>query len=87
MSEKTPPAQPDKDMKNRPSRARYDKVHAVNARGPFRLATRFGARMATGDGGSIINDGGGDITGFLFPEPVRVPRSGSQKNSRDAPCR
>ena len=33
----------------------YDKVHAVNARGPFRLATMFGARMAEGDGGSIIN--------------------------------
>jgi len=33
----------------------YDKVHAVNARGPFRLGVLFGTRMATGDGGSIIN--------------------------------
>jgi NAD(P)-dependent dehydrogenase (short-subunit alcohol dehydrogenase family) len=33
----------------------YDKVHAVNARGPFRLSALFGARMAAGDGGSIIN--------------------------------
>jgi NAD(P)-dependent dehydrogenase (short-subunit alcohol dehydrogenase family) len=33
----------------------YDKVHAVNARGPFRLSARFGARMAAADGGSIIN--------------------------------
>jgi hypothetical protein len=33
----------------------YDKVHAVNARGPFRLAVLFGSRMAQGDGGSIIN--------------------------------
>jgi hypothetical protein len=33
----------------------YDKVHAVNARGPFRLSVLFGARMADGDGGSIIN--------------------------------
>ena len=33
----------------------YDKVHAVNARGPFRLSVLFGSRMARGDGGSIIN--------------------------------
>jgi NAD(P)-dependent dehydrogenase (short-subunit alcohol dehydrogenase family) len=33
----------------------YDKVHTVNARGPFRLSVLFGTRMAEGDGGSIIN--------------------------------
>jgi NAD(P)-dependent dehydrogenase (short-subunit alcohol dehydrogenase family) len=33
----------------------YDKVHAVNARGPFRLSALVGTRMAAGDGGSIIN--------------------------------
>jgi NAD(P)-dependent dehydrogenase (short-subunit alcohol dehydrogenase family) len=33
----------------------YDKVHAVNAKGPFRLAALIGTRMAAGDGGSIIN--------------------------------
>ena len=33
----------------------YDKVHAVNARGPFRLSVAVGARMAAADGGSIIN--------------------------------
>jgi NAD(P)-dependent dehydrogenase (short-subunit alcohol dehydrogenase family) len=33
----------------------YDKVHAVNARGPFRLSALFGTRMAEGEGGSIIN--------------------------------
>jgi len=33
----------------------YDKVHAVNARGPFRLSALVGTRMAEGDGGSIIN--------------------------------
>jgi NAD(P)-dependent dehydrogenase (short-subunit alcohol dehydrogenase family) len=33
----------------------YDKVHAVNARGPFRLSALVGSRMAVGDGGSIIN--------------------------------
>jgi NAD(P)-dependent dehydrogenase (short-subunit alcohol dehydrogenase family) len=35
----------------------YDKVHAVNLKGPFRLAVELGARMADGDGGSIINVG------------------------------
>lgn len=33
----------------------YDKVHGVNARGPFRLSALVGTRMAHGDGGSIIN--------------------------------
>lgn len=33
----------------------YDKVHAVNARGPFRLSSLIGTRMAAGGGGSIIN--------------------------------
>ncbi|MEI8000856.1 MAG: SDR family oxidoreductase [Actinomycetes bacterium] len=33
----------------------YDKTHAVNARGPFRLGSLIGTRMAAGDGGSIIN--------------------------------
>jgi len=33
----------------------YDKTHAVNARGPFRLSVLLGARMADADGGSIIN--------------------------------
>ena len=35
--------------------ALYDKVHAVNARGPFRLSALVGSRMAEGAGGSIIN--------------------------------
>jgi len=33
----------------------YDKVHAVNARGPFRLSALVGTRMAEGDGGVILN--------------------------------
>lgn len=33
----------------------YDKTHAVNAKGPFRLAALFGSRMHEGNGGSIIN--------------------------------
>lgn len=37
------------------TRELYDKVHAVNASGPFRLSALFGTRMAAGDGGSIIN--------------------------------
>ena len=35
--------------------ALYDKVLQVNLRGPFRLSTLIGERMAAGDGGSIIN--------------------------------
>jgi NAD(P)-dependent dehydrogenase (short-subunit alcohol dehydrogenase family) len=35
--------------------AYYDKVAAVNLKGPFRLALQTGARMAQGAGGSIIN--------------------------------
>ena len=33
----------------------YDKVHAVNARGPFRLSALIGSRMAADAGGCIIN--------------------------------
>ena len=33
----------------------FDKVLAVNLRGPFRLSSLVGTRMAEGDGGSIIN--------------------------------
>jgi NAD(P)-dependent dehydrogenase (short-subunit alcohol dehydrogenase family) len=33
----------------------YDKVHGLNARGPFRLSALIGTRMYEGDGGSIIN--------------------------------
>ena len=35
--------------------ALFDKVIAVNLKGPFRLAALIGSRMAEGDGGSIIN--------------------------------
>jgi NAD(P)-dependent dehydrogenase (short-subunit alcohol dehydrogenase family) len=33
----------------------YDKVSAVNLKGPFRLGVLFGQRMSQGEGGSIIN--------------------------------
>jgi NAD(P)-dependent dehydrogenase (short-subunit alcohol dehydrogenase family) len=48
----------------------YDKVHAVNARGPFRLCAGFGSRMADGDGGSIINVSTG---GSLRPDATDLP--------------
>lgn len=48
----------------------YDKVHAVNARGPFRLSAVVGARMADGDGGSIINV---TTAGSLRPDPTDLP--------------
>ncbi|HVT19763.1 MAG TPA: glucose 1-dehydrogenase [Mycobacteriales bacterium] len=48
----------------------YDKVHAVNARGPFRLAALLGARMAAAEGGSIINV---STAGSLRPTAVELP--------------
>jgi NAD(P)-dependent dehydrogenase (short-subunit alcohol dehydrogenase family) len=48
----------------------YDKVHAVNARGPFRLATLVGSRMDEGDGGSIINV---STAGSLRPDAYDLP--------------
>jgi NAD(P)-dependent dehydrogenase (short-subunit alcohol dehydrogenase family) len=48
----------------------YDKVHAVNARGPFRLGVLFGSRMAAGSGGSIINV---TTAGSLRPDATDLP--------------
>jgi hypothetical protein len=48
----------------------YDKVHAVNARGPFRLAVLVGTRMADGDGGSIVNV---STAGSLRPGLAELP--------------
>src|SRR4051812_45423792 len=48
----------------------YDKTHAVNARGPFRLGVGFGQRMADGDGGSIVNI---STAGSLRPQPFDLP--------------
>jgi NAD(P)-dependent dehydrogenase (short-subunit alcohol dehydrogenase family) len=33
----------------------WDKVLAINLKGPFRLSAAIGTRMAAGEGGSIIN--------------------------------
>jgi NAD(P)-dependent dehydrogenase (short-subunit alcohol dehydrogenase family) len=48
----------------------YDKVHAVNARGPFRLSVLVGSRMAEGDGGSIISV---STSGSLRPDVTDLP--------------
>jgi NAD(P)-dependent dehydrogenase (short-subunit alcohol dehydrogenase family) len=48
----------------------YDKTHAVNAKGPFRLASLIGARMFAGDGGSIINV---STAGSWRPGPGDLP--------------
>jgi NAD(P)-dependent dehydrogenase (short-subunit alcohol dehydrogenase family) len=48
----------------------YEKVHAVNARGPFRLSSLIGTRMAEGDGGSIINV---STAGTLRPDATDLP--------------
>ena len=48
----------------------YDKVHAVNASGPFRLSALIGTRMAEGDGGSIINV---TTAGSLRPNETDLP--------------
>ena len=48
----------------------YDKVHAVNARGPFRLSALIGSRMSEGDGGSIINV---STAGSLRPDATDLP--------------
>jgi NAD(P)-dependent dehydrogenase (short-subunit alcohol dehydrogenase family) len=48
----------------------YDKTHAVNARGPFRLSVLVGTRMAEGDGGSIINV---STAGSLRPNAIDLP--------------
>ena len=48
----------------------YDKVLAVNLKGPFRLSSVIGARMAEGDGGSIINV---SSVAAVQPSPVEIP--------------
>jgi len=48
----------------------FDKVVGVNLKGPFRLMAAVGARMAAGDGGSIINV---SSTASLHPSPHAEP--------------
>lgn len=53
----------------------FDKVVAVNFKGPFRLAALVGERMAAGDGGSIINI---SSTGSIRPQPNSAPYGGAK---------
>jgi NAD(P)-dependent dehydrogenase (short-subunit alcohol dehydrogenase family) len=48
----------------------FDKVIAVNLKGPFRLAALAGTRMAAGSGGSIINI---SSAGAVRPRPDIIP--------------
>jgi NAD(P)-dependent dehydrogenase (short-subunit alcohol dehydrogenase family) len=48
----------------------FDKVIAVNLKGPFRLSALVGSRMAAGNGGSIINI---SSTGSIRPQPHSAP--------------
>ena len=50
--------------------ALYDKVLGVNLRGPFRLSSLIGERMAEGDGGSIINV---SSVAAVQPQPTELP--------------
>lgn len=53
----------------------FDKVMAVNFKGPFRLGALVAVRMAEGDGGSIINV---SSTGALRPLAGVVPYCGGK---------
>jgi NAD(P)-dependent dehydrogenase (short-subunit alcohol dehydrogenase family) len=48
----------------------FDKVIAVNLRGPFRLSSLIGPRMASGRGGSIINV---SSVAAVQPTPLELP--------------
>ncbi|MEV0945136.1 glucose 1-dehydrogenase [Rhodococcus sp. NPDC049939] len=48
----------------------FDKVLAVNLKGPFRLTSLVGTRMAKGGGGSIINI---SSVGAIHPRPEILP--------------
>lgn len=50
--------------------ALYDKVLEVNLRGPFRLSSLIGERMAAGEGGSIINV---SSIAAVQPTPTELP--------------
>jgi NAD(P)-dependent dehydrogenase (short-subunit alcohol dehydrogenase family) len=52
------------------SEALWDKVLAVNLKGPFRLSALVGSRMAAGTGGSIINI---SSVAAVRPTPVETP--------------
>ncbi|SHN17327.1 short chain dehydrogenase [Cryptosporangium aurantiacum] len=53
----------------------FDKVVGVNFKGPFRLGSLVGRRMADAGGGSIINV---SSSGALMPQPSFGPYSGAK---------
>jgi NAD(P)-dependent dehydrogenase (short-subunit alcohol dehydrogenase family) len=53
----------------------FDKVIAVNFKGPFRLSSIVGERMAAGDGGSIINV---SSIAAVQPSPGELPYAGAK---------
>jgi NAD(P)-dependent dehydrogenase (short-subunit alcohol dehydrogenase family) len=53
----------------------FDKVIALNLKGPFRLAALIGTRMAAAGGGSIINI---SSVGAVKPEPNALPYSAAK---------
>lgn len=57
------------------SEALFDKVIAVNFKGPFRLAALIGARMREAGGGSIINV---SSLGAKNPQPGIIPYAGAK---------
>jgi len=53
----------------------FDKVIAVNLKGPFRLSALFASRMMAGDGGAIINV---TSTAAIRPRPEMAPYSSAK---------
>jgi len=53
----------------------FDSVVNLNFKGPFRMASQIGWRMAQGEGGAIINI---SSTGALMPLPGVVPYGGAK---------
>jgi NAD(P)-dependent dehydrogenase (short-subunit alcohol dehydrogenase family) len=53
----------------------FDKVVALNFKGPYRLSALIGSRMATGEGGSIINV---SSVGSLIPRASYGPYAGAK---------
>ena len=53
----------------------FDKVIAVNLKGPFRLTALFATRMAAGEGGSVINV---SSTGSIRPGAHTAPYSAAK---------
>ena len=54
------------------SEALFDKIMAVNLKGPFRLAALVGTRMVAAGGGAIVNIGSSAAS---RPEPAAMPYS------------